>query len=230
METNSKARWLALVLALSGGILAAYYYFGLADTFTLQQLKTHGSLGVDYFQEHRYFATLIFLIFYFSVSVLPLPLVAFCTITSGMLFGLVYGVIIASIVTTLGGLVCFIGTKYLARDFVEGRYGQALKWVDMEMSASSFVYASCIRLLPGMPFFVVNVALGLTQISLARFIVTTCLGTLPTLVIFVNAGTQLSNIRSIHDVLSIGLLVSMAVLGLLPFISRFAERLINRYA
>jgi pyruvate/2-oxoglutarate dehydrogenase complex dihydrolipoamide dehydrogenase (E3) component len=81
-------------------------------------------------------------------------------------------------------------------------------------------YLLSLRLVPVVPFFVVNLLMALTRIRPWMFYWVSQLGMLPATLVYVNAGTRLGAIESVGDVLSAGLLGAFALLALLPLLLR----------
>ena len=71
------------------------------------------------------------------------------------------------------------------------------------------------------PFFLVNLAMGLTNFSIWRFMLVSQIGMLPGTLVYVNAGTEVSKIGSLNGILSPSLLISFSLLGLLPLFSKW---------
>ena len=87
--------------------------------------------------------------------------------------------------------------------------------------------------MPLVPFFILNLVMGLTSIKLKTFYWVSQIAMLPATMIFVNAGTRLSEIESPKDILSLKLILSLVLLGLFPMIikktmSQFAPKLISK--
>lgn len=81
-------------------------------------------------------------------------------------------------------------------------------------------YLFALRMMPLFPFFLVNLLAGVTRLSLWRYWWVSQLGMLPATLIYLNAGRQLSQLHSLADILSGGMLFAFALIGLLPLISR----------
>lgn len=88
------------------------------------------------------------------------------------------------------------------------------------MQRDGAFYLFGLRLIPVVPFFVINLAMGLTTMRARTFYWVSQLGMLAGTAVYVNAGTQLAQIQSPKDVVSPGLLGSFVLLGLFPLIAR----------
>ncbi len=78
-----------------------------------------------------------------------------------------------------------------------------------------------LRLIPVFPFFLINLAMGLTGMRLLTFYLVSQIGMLAGTIVYVNAGTQLARIESTSDILSPALIGSFMLLGLFPLIAKF---------
>jgi pyruvate/2-oxoglutarate dehydrogenase complex dihydrolipoamide dehydrogenase (E3) component len=81
-------------------------------------------------------------------------------------------------------------------------------------------YLFTLRLVPLVPFFVINLVMGLTRMKAGVFYLVSQLGMLAGTIVYVNAGTQLARIESLRGILSPALLGSFVLLGLFPLIAK----------
>ena len=96
------------------------------------------------------------------------------------------------------------------------------------MARDGALYLFTLRLIPAVPFFAVNLMMGLTQLRAWTFYWVSQLGMLPATLVFVNAGTQLARLQNLRDVLSPALILSFALLGLVPWAARLALGVVQR--
>jgi uncharacterized membrane protein YdjX (TVP38/TMEM64 family) len=147
-------------------------------------------------------------------------------VLSGALFGLPWGLALASFAASLGGTLALLVSRHLLRARVQRALGQRLAPVNEGMARDGALYLFMLRLTPAVPFFAVNLLMGLTAIRPLAFYAVTQLGTLPAITLYVTAGTQLAQIRSLGDIISTQVLVSLALLGALPLLTKkLVERL-----
>jgi uncharacterized membrane protein YdjX (TVP38/TMEM64 family) len=81
-------------------------------------------------------------------------------------------------------------------------------------------YLFTLRLIPVFPFFVINLVMGLTKMKLPTFYWVSQTGMLPGTIVYVNAGRELAKIESLQGILSPGLIISFAILGLFPIAAK----------
>ena len=162
----------------------------------------------------------IFIATYVLVAALSLPGAAVMTLAAGALFGLLWGSIYASLSSSTGALLAFLGSRYVLRDFVQARFGDRLKAVNKGIEREGAFYLFTIRLVPLFPFFLVNLVMGLTPMRAATFYVVSLFGMLAGTVVYVNAGTQLAEIQGLSGILTPGLILSFTLLGIFPLIAK----------
>jgi pyruvate/2-oxoglutarate dehydrogenase complex dihydrolipoamide dehydrogenase (E3) component/uncharacterized membrane protein YdjX (TVP38/TMEM64 family) len=162
---------------------------------------------------------------FFAVYVLitgaSLPGAAIMTLAAGALFGLLWGVAVVSFASAIGATIAFVAARYVLRDFVRRHLEKQSLAVDAGMQKDGAFYLMALRLVPIFPFFLVNLAMGLTAIRVTTFYWVSQLGMLPGTIVYVNAGTQLAQIKTLSDVASPALLGSFALLGIFPLLAKF---------
>ncbi len=161
-----------------------------------------------------------FFLLYVAVTALSLPGAVILTLAAGAVFGLALGTLIVSFASAIGASLAFLSSRYLLRDWVKARFGKRVDAIDRGIATDGAAYLLTLRLIPAFPFFLVNLAMGLTTMRLVTFHVVSQIGMLAGTVVFVNAGTQLARIESTSDILSPGLIGSFVLLGLFPLIAK----------
>jgi len=161
-----------------------------------------------------------FLLGYVSVVALSLPFALWMTLAAGALFGLTGGVVIASFASSIGATLAFLASRWVLRDWVLSRFGQRLKPISEGLARDGSAYLFTLRLIPVVPFFLVNLLMGLTTMSALHFYAISQLGMLPATLVYVNAGTQLAKLSSINGLVSPPLILSFTLLGLFPWLAK----------
>ncbi len=141
-------------------------------------------------------------------------------VLSGALFGLPWGLVLASFAASLGGTLAMGVSRHVLRARVQAWLGHRLAAVNEGMARDGPLYLFMLRLTPAVPFFAVNLLMGLTAIRPWPFYGVTQLGTLPAITLYVNAGTQLAQLKSFSDIMSTPVLLSLALLGVLPLLTK----------
>src|SRR4030065_1366459 len=157
---------------------------------------------------------------YIISTALSLPGAAILTLAGGAIFGFWPGTLVVSFASTSGATSAFIVSRFLLRDWVQGRFREKLETINEGIRKEGAFYLFAMRLVPAFPFFLVNIVMGLTPIKTTTFYWVSQTGMLAGTMAFVFAGTQLSQIQSVRGILSLTLLISFTIIGVLPLIAR----------
>ncbi len=218
---------LAIIAALTA-LIAAYFLFDLGQYLTLDGIKQVGD-RVEAIQADNPVAVLVgFFLIYVAVTAASLPGAAIMTLAAGALFGLVTGTILVSFASTIGATLAFLASRYVLRDWVESKFGNRLKTINAGLERDGPFYLFTIRMIPLIPFFAVNLVMGLTRIRTWTFAWVSQIGMLLGTIVYVNAGTQLAQIESTSGLLSPALIGSFVLLGLVPWIAKGIVGIIRR--
>ena len=209
-----------LVLAIIAALIAAFFALGLGKYFTLDYLRQSRDAIEGYRQAHPLLAAGGFFAAYVAVTGLSLPGAVILTLAAGAIFGLLWGTLIVSFASSLGATLAFLTSRFLLRDAIQARYGDRLKALNDGMQKDGALYLFTLRLIPVFPFFVVNLAMGLTPIRARTFYWVSQLGMLAGTAVYVNAGTQLGQLNSLGGILSPKLIGAFVLLGVFPLIAR----------
>lgn len=215
------------VVAIIMALVAAFFGLGYDEYLTLEQLKSSQTQFQRLLSEYPLFLPAAFLVIYILVTALSLPGATIMTLAAGALFGLWQGLLLVSFASSIGATLAFLVARFLLRDTVKRRFEKRLKAIDRGVERDGPFYLFTLRLVPIFPFFIINLAMGLTKLKTWTFYWVSQVGMLPGTLVFVNAGTQLANIERVGDIFSAKLLVSFALLGLLPWIGKGIVRLVK---
>ncbi|MDM7458416.1 MAG: FAD-dependent oxidoreductase, partial [Paracoccus sp. (in: a-proteobacteria)] len=161
-----------------------------------------------------------FAIIYVAATALSLPLGMWLTLAGGALFGFWQGLVIVSFASTIGATLAFLAARLLLRDWVQARMGRHAEAIEAGIARDGAFYLFSIRLIPALPFFMVNLIMGLTAIRTATFYWVSQLGMLPATAVYINAGTQLGSLEGPGSILSVPILISLAALAVFPWLAR----------
>lgn len=203
-----------LVLVAAFCAIALFFYLDLGRFLNLEALKANRQSLLAYYQSHKLPTVAAFMAIYILQTALSLPGAAILSLAAGAIFGSALGTVYAVSAATIGATLAFLVTRYLLRDAIIRRFGANLEGVNRELEARGFNYLLFLRLVPLFPFFLVNLAAGLTRLPLRVFVPGTLIGIIPGGFVFVNAGASLAAIDSMRDVASPRVLGSFALLGL----------------
>src|SRR5690554_1566093 len=225
MDMNRSKLILLLVISALFGLLFA---FDLHQTLTLDNLREHREAIASWIDQNLLSALLGYALVYVLVTALSVPGATIMTLAGGAFFGNLYGLIVVSIASTLGASLAFLVARFLLRDTLKERYQETIARIDRGIQKDGAFYLATLRLVPVFPFFLINLAMGLTAMKLRTYALVSWAGMLPATFLFVNAGTQLGQVQSTDDILSGSLLLSFVLLGLFPLIAKFVVGFIRR--
>ncbi len=216
------------LLVFAVAAIAMFFSLDLGQMLTLAALKTNYQALMAYYAEHKETTELGFMAVYIVQTALCLPGAAILSLAAGALFGSIMGTVYAVIAATIGATLAFLMTRYLLRDVVLNTFGRRLDVINRELETRGFNYLLFLRLMPVFPFFLINLATGLTRLPLRTFFLATMLGIIPGGFVYVNAGASLVTIDSLAAVATPRVLGSLALLGLfalMPVLStKFKKR------
>ncbi len=217
----AKNRYLKMILIIIViGLIGSLFMFDLQQYLTLDFLKSRQQLIRDYYHNHAAFTVIIFFFIYVISTAVSLPGATILTLFAGALFGLAWGTVIVSFASTIGSTLAFLTSRFLLRDFVQRKFKNQLDVINRGIEKEGEYYLFSLRLIPVFPFFLINLAMGLTPIKLIKFYIVSQVGMLPGTIVYVFAGTQLARIDSLRGILSPGLIAAFTLLGLFPLITK----------
>ncbi|MBU2872774.1 FAD-dependent oxidoreductase [Marinobacter salexigens] len=217
-----------LLLLVIAVIVAAFIGFDGHKLLTLENLQANQSALAQWIEQNLLIAVVGYAAVYVVVTALSLPGATIMTLAGGAFLGNFYGLIAVSIASTLGASLAFLVARFLMRDTLRKRYAETVAKMDRGVSKDGAFYLATLRLVPVFPFFLINLAMGLTAMKLRTYALVSWIAMLPGTFVFVNAGTQLGQIQSTSDIVSADLLLSFALLGLFPLIAKFVVGFIRR--
>ena len=211
---------LLFLCALLGAFILAFVFLP-PEMLSLDAIKTHQQTLLAQVAHSPLQSALLYFAVYVAISALSIPGAAILTLLGGALFSLWEGTLLVSFASTLGATLAMLVSRYLLCDWVQQRFAAQMKTVNAGMSRDGARYLFALRLMPLFPFFLVDLLMGLTRISVRRYWWVSQLAMLPATVVFLNAGRELGKLTSLRDILSPGLVFAFTLLGLLPLATRW---------
>ena len=209
-----------LILLAVIAVAIAFFVFDLGRFFSLTYIKESQQSFSTLYNERPVFITAVFFAIYVAITALSLPGAAIMTLAAGASFGLVWGTVVVSFASTLGATCAMLISRYVLRDSIEKRFDAKLADVNKGMEKEGAFYLFTLRLIPLIPFFMLNVLMGLTKMKTLTFFWVSQLGMLAGTIAYVNAGTEIAKIDSLRSILSPGLVGSFVLLGLFPLLMK----------
>ncbi len=218
MKAGTAQKILLLVAIVA--LIALFKVFNLQQFLNLEYLKAQQENFTALYHARPFLVLGAYMLVYIIVTALSLPGAAVMTLAGGGFFGLIAGTVAVSFASTIGATLACIVSRYLLRDWVQNKFGDKLIKINQGMEREGGFYLFSLRLVPIFPFFIINLVMGLTTIRMSTYYWVSQIGMLPATIVYVNAGTQLAKIDSLAGILSPALIISFALLGLFPVISK----------
>ncbi len=205
-------------LALASAIITVIvvYFVGGGEKY----LDIH--LYQDLFEQSPVATAVVFFVVFLIGTSCSLPVTAVLAIASGIVFGPIIGFMISSLATTLGGTVALYCTRYIFHDFIQDRFPDQIEMVNKGIEKEGAFYLFGLRMIPVIPFWTLNLLMGLTSMPVLVFMFASMLGMIPVLLILTYTGSQLGEIESysLAAIFTPGVLLSLALLASFPLLAR----------
>ncbi len=218
---------IALLVVFFIGI-AAFFYFDLGRYLSLESLKANRDQLHAYYEANTWTMILGFVGVYIVTVALSLPGATILTLTAGALFGTWVGLAVVNVGATVGATLAFLAARFLLRDWVEEKFGDRLKPFNDGFEKNAINYILFLRLVPLFPFFLINLASGLTKVRMSIYFFGTLFGIMPGSFVYCNAGSNLASINSLKDIASPGVLGAFALLGVFALIPTLYQKFKGR--
>jgi len=222
-EPKSKAtgnRTKLIVFALVVAVVAILYS-QFSDQLTLDNLASKESALRDYQEQHPILVFGLAFLLYVTVTGLSLPGAAVLSLSYGWYFGLVPAFVLVSFASTAGATIAFLLSRYLFRDTIQNKFGVRLADFNKALEQEGAFYLFTLRLIPAVPFFVINVVMGLTPMRVWTFWWVSQLGMLAGTFVYIYAASSVPDLNTLAEqgtagILTPQLFAAFAALGLFP--------------
>ena len=214
----NKSRLLVLALVLAA--VATFFALGGHKYLSFENVKAQQVAIDDTYRANPLQTAFAFFLIYVAVTGLSLPGATIMTLAAGAIFGLAWGTLLVSFASSLGATLAFLVSRFLLRDWVQQKFGQQLRTINDGVARDGGLYIFTLRLIPAVPFFVINLAMGVTALRTWTFYWVSQAGMLAGTLVYVNAGTQLAQLETLSGILSPELIGAFVLLAMFPFIAR----------
>ena len=218
-----------LLVAATFGFL--YYQYG--DQLSLKTVAAKEAEWQAYQQEHPVLIYGVAFLIYTVVTGLSLPGATVLTLAYGWFFGFWRALPLVSCASTTGAIFSFLLSRYLFRDSLELKFGDQLQKFNKMLEQEGAFYLFTLRLIPAVPFFVINAVMGLTPIRLLTYWWVSQLGMLPGTCVYVYFGSTIPTAKELanFDASQIlydhpGIFIAFALLGTFPLI---VKKIMSRF-
>lgn len=219
--------FIAAIVGLS--VVIAYDQYG--DYLSISRLAAHEAALKQFQSKHAYLVLGIAFLMYVAATAFSLPVALPMSVAFGWFFGFWRALLLVSFASTIGATLAFLLSRYLFADAIQNRFGNHLSGFNEALRREGAFYLFTLRLIPAVPFFVINVVMGLTPIRVRTFSWVSQIGMLPGTCVFVYAGTPLPSLEQLaqygaRDIVSWQIAVAFVLLGVFPLATK---KLIERF-
>jgi len=212
---KSSMKKVAIVILVIG-LFALFKILHLDQYLTISYIKASQSKFAFLYGEHRVLVIAAYMLIYILATSLSVPGAVVLTVAGGALFGFWIGMLVVSFASTIGATLACSVSRFLLRDWVQSRFTDKISRINNEIEKDGAFYLFTLRLIPIFPFWIINLVIGVTKISLFTFYWISQIGMLPGTIVYINAGKELAKIESLSGMLSPSLIFSFVLLGLFP--------------
>jgi uncharacterized membrane protein YdjX (TVP38/TMEM64 family) len=215
-----RGRLIKKKIALLAAIAAAVVFLrlaGIADYLTFESVKENRDM-MRAFVAGNYALSVMLYIGLFISTAFFIPGALILTVTGGFLFGTTLGSLYSSIGGSSGATLAFLAARHIAGAGIQDRYAVLLKKFNEELAKNGYLYLFILRVIPVLPFFLVNMLAGLTRIPYRTFLIMTFLGMLPGAAVYSFVGKQFGAINSFEDLFSGNIVTALVLLTLFAFL------------
>jgi uncharacterized membrane protein YdjX (TVP38/TMEM64 family) len=233
--TTRRFAWRKVGLGLLLVAIAIVAIVVFRDRISVEALAAQETHLRQWYRDQPLLALTIAFAIYFTLTSLSVPTIWPLTVVYGWLFGFWPALLVVSFASTAGGTVGLLISRYLLREFVEQRFPGRWQAIDRGVDREGVSYLLMLRLMPVVPFFVVNLLMGLTRMRVRTFWWASQLGMLPATCIYVYAGATVPSLQALKEQGVAGLVswqttTALILLGLFPLVVRHGVRVwrVNR--
>ncbi|MGH8233068.1 MAG: TVP38/TMEM64 family protein [Rhodanobacteraceae bacterium] len=228
-----RVRWQLLVrgmlVLIAVCAVIAFFLSGAQHHLDLATLQRSRELLQTWQATHPWRLAFTFLGVLIVIVALSLPGLTVMTLAAGAIFGVIEGTALVSFGSAIGATLVMLATRFVFRDAIRSRFQNRLHRVDAGIERDGAFYLLNIRLVPVFPFFLVNLLMGLTHIPVRTYYWVTQVGMLAGTLVYVNAGTRIAAAKSLAQLISLPMIVSLALLAVLPLASRWIIKRVRHW-
>lgn len=242
LDAAAQPRWrkyrkLCILILIAGIAAGLAWQFG--DYLKLDYLATQETQLREFQQQSPVLVFGAAFLIYVVVTGLSLPGAAPLTLLYGWYFGFAPTLVLVSFASTAGATISFLTSRFLLRGSIEQKFGDRLQTFNKHLESEGAFYLFTLRLIPVVPFFVINLVMGLTPLSTRTYWWVSQLGMLPGTAVYVYAGSSVPNLSQLAEqgaaaVLSpqqlLQLFIAFALLGVFPILVKLFMNWIGRGA
>ena len=210
---RNKLLWGAGLIALFAGL-----FLLLSPFFSLEYVESQRASYLQYYESNPLTVIVLFITLSALCTGAALPTTGIFALLGGALFGFSVGLMAVAIAGTIGSTIVLLWSRYLFRDWLQSRFQKQFAVINRGIDEEGGYYLFSIRLTMIIPFFLVNLLCGLTNIKLSTYVISTFLSQTIVVALWTYAGARLASLESSADILNLKTLVVMALVGIAPLL------------
>jgi len=220
-----------VLTAIAAAIGAAWCFF--RDQLSLESLATREKVFDTFRMKHPVVVYVVAFVIYVVITGLSVPGASILTIAYGWFFRFWSAVVLVSFASTTGATIAFLLSRYLLRDFVQRRFGERLTAFNQALEREGAFYLFSLRLIPAVPFFVINVVMGLTPMRVWTYWWVSQTGMLAGTCVYVYAGSRVPTAAELAEngadwVRDWQIIAAFVLLAFFPYAVRALVRVVRQ--
>ncbi len=219
-----KAIMLCLVL-----LAAVVCFFAVRQYLDIGFLASQEQLLQDYYRSNPVIVLVAAFAIYATVTGLSVPGASPMSLVMAWFFGFSTALVLISCASTAGATIAFLISRYLFRDWIQARFGGRLEKFNTALEEEGAFYLFTLRLIPLVPFFVINSVMGLTKLRTTTFWWVSQLGMLAGTAVYCYAGSRIPDLQTLREQ-GVGavinqqqltqITIALVLLGLFPIVAK----------
>lgn len=201
-----------MIIILIAGLIA-FFALDLGRFVSFESLQTHRDSLLGWVNEAPVLSPLAVLILYAAVVAFSLPIASVLTLVCGFLFGQVLGSFVVVIGATIGATIIFLAARSAVGTALRRRAGPFIGKLQAGFNDNAVSYLLILRLIPLVPFWLVNIVPAMLNVSLRTFVWTTFVGIIPGSFVFVGLGNGLGQILAQGKLPGIEFILQWQIMG-----------------
>jgi len=227
-----KKTWIKVLLLLVVAVVIAVAFVQFKDELTLESMAQKESALREYQELHPVLVYGLAFLLYVAVAGLSLPFAGPLTLVYGWYFGFWQSLVVVSFASTAGAALAFLLSRYILGEFIQSKFGDRLSAFNRALEREGAFYLFTLRLIPAVPFFVINLVMGLTTIRVLTYWWVSQVGMLPGTAVYVYAGAAVPDLQTLSEqgysgILTPEIFAAFVILGLFPFLVKFVMKKIR---
>ncbi|NQZ84631.1 MAG: TVP38/TMEM64 family protein [Nanoarchaeales archaeon] len=205
----------------------------LITIFFINQFIDFNSVGIilnefqNFFLDNLMLGILLFVGICIIILNSPIAITPVLYILAGYLYGPIFGTIISVISFCIASLIGFEIIRKFFRKKFQSKYEKKISKINKEIQEHGFHYFFSLRTMVIIPHYIITILAGLSKLNKKTFFSASALGFLPEAIVYNFAGSTLTNLTNLNEIVSIEIIVALALivaLGLVPVLQRIVKK------